>query len=137
MKELFCFEDAATTLPYPRESAAHDHGENRSDGNLQTEPTARVRTPKAVVSPADRENEPLYYRAPPYGISSGLYFRLSLFDISRITLHGTPAAKLFSGMLCVTTLPAPITQLSPTVTPGQTVTPAPNQQLFPILTGFA
>ena len=42
------------------------------------------------------------------------------------------AAKLFGGISLVTTLPAPITQLSPIVTPGQTVTDAPNQQSFPI-----
>ena len=36
-----------------------------------------------------------------------------------------------------TTLPAPMTQLSPIVTPGQTVTEAPNQQSLPICTGLA
>ena len=54
-----------------------------------------------------------------------------------MTRHGTPTARLLSGISRVTTLPAPITQLSPTVTPGQTVTFAPNQQLLPILTGLA
>ena len=62
---------------------------------------------------------------------------LSASVISRITRQGTPAAKLLGGMSRVTTLPAPITQLSPMVTPGQTVTDAPNQQLLPMWTGFA
>ena len=53
---------------------------------------------------------------------------LSAWVMGRITLQGTPAAKVFSGMSRVTTLPAPITQPLPMVTPGQTVTPAPNQQ---------
>lgn len=40
-------------------------------------------------------------------------------------------------MLFVTTRPAPITQLSPIVTPGQTTTFAPNHQSLPMVTGFA
>ncbi len=70
-------------------------------------------------------------------IISGLCTMLSASVMVRMTLHGTPAAKEFDGMFLVTTLPAPITQLSPIVTPGHTVTEAPNQQLLPILTGFA
>lgn len=62
---------------------------------------------------------------------------LSSSVISRITLHGLPAAKLLAGISFTTTLPAPITQLSPIVTLGQTTTLAPNQQSFPMLTGFA
>ena len=53
---------------------------------------------------------------------------LSFSVISRITLQGTPAAKELAGISLVTTLPAPITHPSPMVTPGQTVTDAPNQQ---------
>lgn len=80
----------------------------------------------------------LFYSTTKLSASiSGLYFILSLSPISLITLHGTPAAKLSGGMFLVTTLPAPITQLSPMVTPGQTVTEAPNQQLLPMCTGFA
>lgn len=37
---------------------------------------------------------------------------------SHITFKGTPAATTFGGMSFVTTLPAPITELSPMVTPG-------------------
>lgn len=62
---------------------------------------------------------------------------LSASVSARITRQGTPAAKLFSGISLVTTLPAPITQLLPMVTPGQTVTEAPNQQSFPMCTGLA
>ncbi len=40
-------------------------------------------------------------------------------------------------MLRVTTLPAPMTQLSPIVTPGHTTTFAPNQQSLPMVTGLA
>src|SRR5690625_6941705 len=61
---------------------------------------------------------------------------LSCSVISRITLHGLPAAKLLLGISFTTTLPAPITQLSPIVTPGQTTTFAPSQQSLPTLTGF-
>ena len=69
--------------------------------------------------------------------SSGLYFMLSASVIVRTTFAGTPAAKEFGGISRVTTAPAPMTQPSPIVTPGQTVTFAPNQQLFPMWTGFA
>ena len=68
---------------------------------------------------------------------SGLCIMLSASVISRMGWQGTPAAKWLAGMSRVTTLPAPMTQLSPMVTPGQTVTFAPNQQLLPILTGRA
>ena len=54
-----------------------------------------------------------------------------------ITLAGTPAANESEGISLVTTLPAPITQLSPIVTPGHTTTLAPNQQSFPMVTGLA
>jgi hypothetical protein len=54
-----------------------------------------------------------------------------------MTLAGTPAANVPAGMLWVTTLPAPITHLSPISTPGQITTFAPTQQSFPIVTGFA
>ena len=62
---------------------------------------------------------------------------LSASVSARITLQGTPAAKLSAGISRVTALPAPMTQWSPIVTPGQTVTEAPNQQSFPICTGLA
>ena len=57
--------------------------------------------------------------------------------ISRITRAGTPAANELAGMLLVTTLPAPMTQLSPIVTPGHTTTFAPNRQSLPMVTGLA
>lgn len=57
--------------------------------------------------------------------------------ISRMTRAGTPAAKELAGMLLVTTLPAPMTQLSPIVTPGHTATFAPNRQSLPMVTGLA
>ena len=44
-------------------------------------------------------------------------------------------ATTLAGMSFVTTLPAPITVSSPTVTPGTTITPAPNQQLRPMRMG--
>ena len=53
------------------------------------------------------------------------------------TRQGTPTATTFSGMDLDTTLPAPITELSPMVTPARTVVPAPIQTLLPILIGFA
>ena len=51
------------------------------------------------------------------------------------TRPGTPKTKELSGISFVTTLPAPITQLFPIVTPGQTVTLLANQQLSPIVIG--
>lgn len=58
--------------------------------------------------------------------------------ISRMTRAGTPAANESAGMLTVTTLPAPMTQLSLIVTPGHTATFAPNQQQsLPMPTGLA
>ena len=74
-------------------------------------------------------------RQPPQ--ISGLYFMLSASVISRMTRQGTPAAKEFAGMSFVTTLPAPMTQLSPIVTPEQTTTFAPNQMFEPMVTGLA
>lgn len=61
----------------------------------------------------------------------------SLCVISRITRAGTPAAKVLAGMSLVTTLPAPMTQPRPMVTPGHTTTFAPNQQSLPMATGLA
>lgn len=55
----------------------------------------------------------------------------------RITRHGTPAAKELAGISRVTTLPAPITQLSPMVTPLHTVTLADSYTLLPMRTGLA
>jgi hypothetical protein len=55
----------------------------------------------------------------------------------RITRHGLPADKLLGGIDLATMLPAPITELSPIVTPGRIMTPPPIQTLFPIATGKA
>ncbi|MFA5543816.1 MAG: hypothetical protein WDA47_08560 [Bacilli bacterium] len=41
------------------------------------------------------------------------------------------------GMSFFTTLPAPIMELSPILTPASIVTPAPIQTLLPMLTGLA
>ena len=49
--------------------------------------------------------------------------------------HGLPTAMQSAGMSCVTTDPAPITALSPIVTPGSTVTLAPSQAFSPIVIG--
>ena len=57
-------------------------------------------------------------------------------EIVFITLHGLPAAKVLAGISRVTTLPAPITQPSPIVTPPITVTLEASQQLLPITMGF-
>lgn len=54
-----------------------------------------------------------------------------------ITLQGFPTANELAGISFVTTLPAPITQLSPILTFGSTVTFPPNHTLFPIMIGFA
>ena len=47
------------------------------------------------------------------------------------------AAKLSAGISRVTTLPAPITVLSPITTPARIVEPAPIHTLLPIVMGFA
>ena len=62
---------------------------------------------------------------------------LSCSLILLITRHGLPAAKCPAGISRVTTLPAPITQPSPSVTPPHTVTFPASQQLLPMLIGFA
>ena len=51
------------------------------------------------------------------------------------TLHGLPTATTFDGISVATILPAPMTVLSPIVTPGSIVTPAPIQQFLPIVIG--
>lgn len=54
-----------------------------------------------------------------------------------MTRAGFPTATLSEGMSFVTTLPAPITQRSPMVTPGQMIAPPPIQQSAPMVTGKA
>ena len=56
---------------------------------------------------------------------------------SFITLQGTPTATTFDGISLFTTLPAPITTLSPIVTPGSTTTFPPIHTLFPTFIGLA
>lgn len=69
------------------------------------------------------------YKANIYTIHSNhkIYWSIYFF-----TTAGTPAAIALSAKSFVTTLPAAITQPFPTVTPGNTVTFAPIQQLSPI-----
>ncbi len=50
-------------------------------------------------------------------------------------LAGLPAAMQFDGIDFVTRLIAPITELSPILTPLRTMTRLPSQTLFPIRTG--
>ena len=54
-----------------------------------------------------------------------------------MTRQGLPAAMTLAGMSRVTTLPAPMVELAPTVTPGQTMTPPPSQTLSPRVMGAA
>lgn len=65
------------------------------------------------------------------------YRFLSSSVICRITLHGTPTATTLLGMDFVTTLPAPMTEWSPIVTPARIVDPAPIQTLLPMVMGLA
>ena len=65
-----------------------------------------------------------------------LYTMLNLFFII-YGIYGTPAANTPSGISLVTTLPAPITQPFPIVTPPHTVTFPANQQLSPMVIGLA
>ena len=55
--------------------------------------------------------------------------------LSRYTRHGFPNATLSDGTSLVTTLPAPMTTLSPMVTPGRTIAPPPIQTLSPMVMG--
>ena len=55
----------------------------------------------------------------------------------RIILQGFPAAKTSEGIFLVTTLPAPMTVLSPIFTPGQITTLPPSHTSFPIVIGLA
>ena len=68
-------------------------------------------------------------------INSRLYPYLA--GISLVTRQGFPTATRFAGTSRTTTLPAPITLLSPMVTPGQMTQLPPSHTLFPIVTGFA
>jgi len=67
-------------------------------------------------------------------LEEGCVLALSSSVKERITLQGTPAAKQFSGISLVTTLPAPITEWAPIETPLRIVALAPIQTHFPILT---
>ncbi len=55
----------------------------------------------------------------------------------RSTRQGLPAAITPAGTSFVTTLPAPITEPAPTVTPGHRIAPPPIQTSSPIVTGAA
>ena len=54
-----------------------------------------------------------------------------------MTRQGLPTAIESEGISLTTTLPAPMMQRSPMVTPGHTVTPPPNQQFSPMVIGEA
>lgn len=54
-----------------------------------------------------------------------------------ITLHGFPAARQFSGIDFVTTLPAPITLPFPMVTPARMILPPPIHALSSTVIGKA
>ena len=60
-----------------------------------------------------------------------------LISIGRVVCSPLRVTREPAGTLPRMMQPAPMTQLSPIVTPGQTVTFAPNQQLLPIFTGLA
>ena len=51
--------------------------------------------------------------------------------------QGLPIARQPGGISWVTTLPAPITESRPIVTPGRTITPPPIQTFSPMLIGRA
>ncbi|KAI1502674.1 hypothetical protein F5X99DRAFT_378063 [Biscogniauxia marginata] len=66
----------------------------------------------------------------PGGSSSGGTSRIGLK-----TLAGLPHATMKGGISLVTTLPAPMVQPRPIVTPGRTIQFPPNQQSSPIVIG--
>lgn len=70
-----------------------------------------------------------------YICNSGLFYIRKFYRFARITLQGLPAAITLSGISLVTILPAPITTLSPIVTPGKIIAPPPIHTLFPMITG--
>lgn len=79
-----------------------------------------------------------YTRRVPLPLLSGIssyFILLSAGVMGRSTRHGLPTATTLSGISRVTTLPAPITTLSPMVTPGMTCVPAPIHTLLPTLMG--
>ena len=55
----------------------------------------------------------------------------------RITRAGLPTATTLAGRSRTTTTPAPTTMFSPTMTPGQMITPPPSQTLSATLIGRA
>ena len=57
--------------------------------------------------------------------------------MARTTRQGLPTAITLGGMSRLTTLPAPITEPEPMVTPGSTVTFPPNHTLSPTAMGRA
>ena len=62
--------------------------------------------------------------------------RIFLFHlIIRMTVAGTPPTMDAGGTSRLTTAPAAMTALSPTVTPGSRIAPAPIQTLRPMVTG--
>lgn len=59
----------------------------------------------------------------------------SFYSLGATTLQGFPYATVLLGISFVTILPAPITTLSPIVTPGKIITPPPIHTLSPMVTG--
>lgn len=78
-----------------------------------------------------------FYFSPLQNYYNSVTIKYSFIYKVLITLHGLPTATLFSGISFVTTLPAPITQLSPIFTPGNTTTFPPIHTLFPTSIGLA
>ena len=88
---------------------------------------ARSRTRLAQARRSLQSESCLGWRA-----SQGMPQREGATSIGRMTRHGFPAAKTSSGMLRVTTLPAPITDGGPMRTPGQMIAPPPTLSVMAI-----
>ena len=93
----------------------------RNSGSMRTVPENQS------AGPVMEACEPFQVIIISYCSFRGMYRYL----IIRITLAGTPATMAFAGTSLVTTAPAAIMALSPTVTPGTTVAWAPIQTFFP------
>ena len=68
------------------------------------------------------------FESPLMALKSG---RMYLGYMCLTTFAGTPAATVSAGMSRVTTAPAPITELSPIVTPCRMVALEPTHTFFP------
>ena len=98
----------------------------------------RISTPRVSLSPpveADQTAAPRSLDRLGMTLCQGLAIPQTVSQTGRSTRHGVPTATTPAGIGFVTTLPAPITLSSPTVTPARRIAPPPIHTFSPTVIG--